>query len=94
MKLKVSTRGQVPPFKVMDVMREANLLAANGRDILHLEVGQPSTGAPAGVIAAAQKAMAIDKLGYTNALGINSLGGVSRSIIVTHIKLTYQRSVL
>ena len=39
-KLKVSTRGQVPPFKVMDVMREANL-AANGRDILHLEVGQP-----------------------------------------------------
>ena len=73
MKLKVSTRGQVPPFKVMDVMREANLLAANGRDILHLEVGQPSTGAPAGVIAAAQKAMAIDKLGYTDALGINSL---------------------
>ena len=62
-----------PPFIVMDVMREANLLAANGRDILHLEVGQPSTGAPAGVIAAAQKAMAIDKLGYTNALGINSL---------------------
>ena len=57
----------------MDVMREANLLGANGRDILHLEVGQPSTGAPAGVIAAAQKAMAIDKLGYTNALGINSL---------------------
>jgi len=54
-------------------MREANLLAANGRDILHLEVGQPSTGAPAGVIAAAQKAMAIDKLGYTDALGINSL---------------------
>ena len=73
MKLKVSTRGQVPPFKVMDVMREANLLAANGRDILHLEVGQPSTGAPAGVIAAAQKAMAIDKLGYTDAMGINSL---------------------
>ena len=86
MKLKVSTRGQVPPFKVMDVMREANLLAANGRDILHLEVGQPSTGAPAGVIAAAQKAMAVDKLGYTNALGINSL----RRRIAQYYRDTYK----
>ncbi len=73
MTLKVSARGQVQPFIVMDMMREANQLEANGRDILHLEVGQPSTGAPAGVIAAAQRAMATDKLGYTDALGINSL---------------------
>ena len=73
MTLKISTRGRVQPFIVMDVMREANRLAAKGHDILHLEVGQPSTGAPIGVIAAAQKAMATDKLGYTDALGTNSL---------------------
>ena len=65
---------------VMDVMREANRLEAAGRDILHLEVGQPSTAAPAGVLEAARKAMDIDKLGYTEALGIPSL----RSRIAKH----------
>ncbi len=80
MPVKKSTRGQVPPFMVMDVMREANRLEAAGRDILHLEVGQPSTAAPAGVLEAARKAMDIDKLGYTEALGIPSL----RSRIAKH----------
>jgi len=47
MVLKVSRRGQVPPFIVMDVMRAANERAASGADVLHLEVGQPATGAPA-----------------------------------------------
>jgi aspartate/methionine/tyrosine aminotransferase len=80
MTLKKSSRGQVPPFIVMDVMREANWLEAAGRDILHLEVGQPSTAAPAGVLEAARKAMDTDKLGYTEALGIPPL----RSRIAQH----------
>jgi aspartate/methionine/tyrosine aminotransferase len=71
--LKVSARGQVPPFIVMDVMRAAAERAAGGADVLHLEVGQPSTGAPQAVIAAAQAALARDILGYTDALGIPSL---------------------
>jgi len=73
MTLKRSRRGQVPPFIVMDVLREANLREAAGEDVLHLEVGQPSTGAPSGVVAAAQAALAGDKLGYTEALGIDPL---------------------
>ena len=70
MALKVSARGQIPPFIVMDVMRAANERAATGADVLHLEVGQPSTGAPAGVIAAATAALRNDTLGYTDALEI------------------------
>mgnify|MGYP003639566643 FL=1 len=73
MALKRSRRGQVPPFIVMDVLREANRREAAGEDILHLEVGQPSTGAPAGVIAAAEAALRGDRLGYTEALGIDPL---------------------
>jgi aspartate/methionine/tyrosine aminotransferase len=73
MALKRSRRGQVPPFIVMDVLREANLREAAGEDVLHLEVGQPSTGAPSGVVAAAQAALVGDKLGYTEALGIDPL---------------------
>src|SRR5690242_5035994 len=74
MTLKVSRRGQVPPFIVMDVMRAAAEREASGADALHLEVGQPSTGAPAKVIAAAEAALRSgDALGYTLALGIPEL---------------------
>jgi len=73
MTLKRSARGQVPPFIVMDVMAEANRREAAGEDVLHLEVGQPSTGAPSGVIEVAQAALIDDKLGYTEALGIDPL---------------------
>lgn len=73
MALKVAKRGQVPPFIVMDVMRAANERAAAGHDVLHLEVGQPSTGAPSKVIEAAKAALGSSVLGYTEALGIEPL---------------------
>lgn len=43
MVMKAARRGIVPPFMVMDVMREAATLEAAGQRIVHLEVGQPST---------------------------------------------------
>jgi aspartate/methionine/tyrosine aminotransferase len=85
MALKVSARGQIPPFIVMDVMRAANERAATGADVLHLEVGQPSTGAPAGVIAAASAVLGTHTLGYTDALGIPAL----RSAIAGHYRDRY-----
>lgn len=69
----------------MDVLREANRRETAGEDVLHLEVGQPSTGAPSGVIAAARSALADDKLGYTEALGIDSL----RSRIARYYRETH-----
>jgi len=73
MALKVAARGRIDPFIVMDVLREANARAAAGAEVLHLEVGQPGTGAPAGVIAAARAALESDRLGYTDALGLPAL---------------------
>src|SRR5690348_15173341 len=66
----ISKRGQVPPFFVMEVMRAAFERERAGERVLHLEVGQPSTGAPAGVVEAARGLLGADKLGYTDALGI------------------------
>ena len=43
--MKRSSRGQVDPFIVMDVMEEARGLEAAGRSIIHMEVGQPGTPA-------------------------------------------------
>ena len=73
MALKVAKRGGIPPFIVMEVMQAAADRAATGKDVLHMEVGQPSTGAPKGVIAAAKAALDANVLGYTVALGLPEL---------------------
>lgn len=57
----------------MDVLREANRLEQAGRRILHLEVGQPGTPAPALVREVAGRALESERLGYTDALGIPAL---------------------
>ena len=73
MVLKVSSRGAVPPFIVMDVLRAANERAATGEDVLHLELGQPGTPAPSGVIEAAKRALDAEKIGYT-AVSLDRIG--------------------
>ena len=64
---------EIPPFVAMDMMREANAMAAAGRSVIHLETGQPSTRAPELVRAAAASAIESDTLGYTEALGLPAL---------------------
>lgn len=71
--LQPSGRSAVPPFMVMDVMTAAGRLEAQGRRIVHMEVGQPAVGAPAAAIAAARAALSSGSLGYTETLGIASL---------------------
>ncbi|SNS15768.1 Aspartate/methionine/tyrosine aminotransferase [[Luteovulum] sphaeroides subsp. megalophilum] len=71
--MRVSRRGAVDPFIVMDVMEEARRLEAAGRSIVHMEVGQPGTPAPSGARAALARAMEEGPLGYTVALGLPEL---------------------
>ena len=73
MTIKVARRGKIPPFIVMDVLRAANRRQAEGKDVLHLELGQPATGAPAGAIKAAREMLDKDPLGYTEAFGMMSV---------------------
>lgn len=73
MVLKVAGRSQVSPFIVMDIMRMANQLSMTGSDIIHLEVGQPSTTAPRAVLETAKTALDHSLLGYTDALGLTDL---------------------
>jgi aspartate/methionine/tyrosine aminotransferase len=68
-----SRRSQISPFVVMDVMRAANERAAEGHDIIHMEVGQPGTPAPRVVREAVMQAVDREILGYTEALGIPAL---------------------
>jgi aspartate/methionine/tyrosine aminotransferase len=71
--LQPSRRSDVPPFMVMDVMAAAARLEAQGRRVIHMEVGQPAVGAPATAIAAVREALGSGPLGYTEALGTETL---------------------
>ena len=71
--MRVSRRGAVDPFIVMDVMEAARTLEEAGRRIIHMEVGQPGTPAPAGAREALARAMEAGPLGYTGALGLPEL---------------------
>ena len=83
---RISERGsQAKSFIAMDVMREANMLEANGQKILHLEVGQPGTPAPEFTRDAVKSALNTQTLGYTDALGIAPL----RERISKHYQDTY-----
>ena len=71
--MKHSVRGNIDPFIVMDVMEKARKAEENGRKIIHLEVGQPSTAIPFEALRGTSHRMERDPLGYTVALGLPEL---------------------
>jgi aspartate/methionine/tyrosine aminotransferase len=91
-----SARSGVPPFMVMDVMAAAAKLEAQGRRIVHMEVGQPAAGAPASSIAAVRAALADGPHGYTETLGMAPLRRrIAESYLQSHdIDLDAERVVV
>ena len=71
--MRFSSRSKIDSFIVMDVMEQARKEELLGRDIIHMEVGQPGTPAPSGAIIELTKKMDSEPLGYTVALGIPEL---------------------
>jgi len=87
--LKASTRSEVPPFMVMDVMAAADRIEASGGRVIHMEVGQPAASAPQASIAAARAALGSARIDYTSALGMPSL----RARIARHYREFYRCDV-
>jgi len=54
----------IAPFQAIAISRLAHALKAQGRSIIHMEFGQPSTGAPKAAIAAAHRVLDADGMGY------------------------------
>lgn len=86
---EVSARSAVEPFHAMDVLAEANRRRAVGRSVVSLAVGQPSHPAPAVALEAARQALETGRLGYTDALGTQSL----RQAIAQHYAEYYGTTV-
>jgi len=57
-------KAEIEPFHAISISRLAHSLKADGRSIIHMEFGQPSTGAPAAAIAAAHHVLDTDGMGY------------------------------
>src|SRR5688572_22655099 len=56
--------GRVAPFYAVEINRIANARERRGLPVIHMEVGQPSAGAPAAAIAAGHRALTECPQGY------------------------------
>ena len=64
---------EIEPFYVMELLGRARELEAEGRSIIHMEVGEPDFTTPQPIIDAAQQALATGKTHYTPSLGLPAL---------------------
>lgn len=55
---------EIDPFHAIAIGELAYALQAQGRPVIHMEYGQPSTGAPAAAIAVAHRVLDSDPMGY------------------------------
>ncbi|MFP4214189.1 MAG: pyridoxal phosphate-dependent aminotransferase [Desulfohalobiaceae bacterium] len=77
---------QLKPFMVMDVLERAKALEAQGRSIIHLEIGEPDFDTPQCIKDAAIQALNQGLTHYTHSLGLLEL----RKAICTHYHSKYQ----
>ena len=54
----------IEPFRAITISRLAHALKAEGQSVIHMEFGQPSTGAPPAAIAEAHRVLDADGMGY------------------------------
>jgi len=63
----------IEPFHVMELLARARELEAQGRSIVHMEIGEPDFPTPEPVVRAAMKVLEKGEVFYTPALGLPQL---------------------
>ena len=72
--VSISNRARkIPPFHVMDLLAHAKQLEAEGRSIIHLEVGEPDFATAQPIVDAGAQALHELKTHYTPAIGLPEL---------------------
>lgn len=66
----VSSVAAVEPFHAIAISRLAHDLAATGTRVIHMEFGQPSTGAPPAAIAEAHRVLGNEAMGYWESVAL------------------------
>lgn len=75
----------MPPFIVMEILEKAQELERAGRDIIHMEIGEPDFPTPQAIKEAGCRAILEGKTQYTHSLGLLEL----REAIVEHYGQKY-----
>lgn len=75
----------VKSFLALDILRKANQMEAAGRDVIHMEIGQPCAPTPPSILASIRTIIDKGRIGYTEALGMPQL----RERIAHHYSETY-----
>ncbi|MFH1139581.1 MAG: pyridoxal phosphate-dependent aminotransferase [Pseudomonadota bacterium] len=75
----------IPPFIVMDILEKAQEMERAGRDVIHLEIGEPDFDTPECIKVAGQKAIADGYTHYTHSLGLLEL----REAVAEHYRRRY-----
>ncbi len=63
----------IRPFYVMELLARSQAMEAEGRSIIHMEVGEPDFDTPAPIIAAGKKSLGEGRTHYTPASGLLEL---------------------
>ncbi|MCK5722493.1 MAG: aminotransferase class I/II-fold pyridoxal phosphate-dependent enzyme, partial [Gammaproteobacteria bacterium] len=79
----------IQPFHVMALLARAKELEAAGKDIVHMEIGEPDFPTPEPIVAAGIEAISQGDVHYTPALGLPIL----REAIATFYKTRYDVNV-
>ena len=78
-----SRLANIAPFHVMELLARAKALEAEGRDIIHMEIGEPDFLTPQPILAAAREHLDTGKVFYTPALGLPELRQAIADFYVT-----------
>jgi len=78
----------IAPFHVMELMAKAQALEAQGRDIVHMEVGEPDFPTPQPIVDAAQRFLGGGHVHYTHALGLPQLRAAIAGFYATRYDLS------
>src|SRR6266446_4297947 len=73
LRLTARRTAEIEPFEVMDVLSRAHALEAEGRRVVHMEIGEPDFTAPAPVVEAGVQALRDGLTAYTATLGLPKL---------------------
>jgi aspartate/methionine/tyrosine aminotransferase len=65
--------GDISPFYVMELLHRAKQLAAQGRDVIHMEIGEPDFQTPQAIVDAGVRHLRGGEVKYTPAAGLPEL---------------------
>jgi aspartate/methionine/tyrosine aminotransferase len=85
---------RIAPFHVMRILQRARDLEAAGREIVHMEIGEPDFPSPQPVIDAGTQALEMGLTKYTSANGLPELRGAIANSYAPLVELDPERIIV